>query len=84
MKTHNETTAQSGSTGKIRYSIMAHMIPFYPNREISGMVARALTDGGVKYLEIQFPFSDPTADGPAIQKACSQALAAGFRVSKGF
>jgi tryptophan synthase alpha chain len=90
MKTDNDTLSQSGTTEQQktaahnRYPIMAHMIPFYPNREISFAVARALIDGGVKYLEIQFPFSDPTADGPAIQKACSQALAAGFRISKGF
>jgi tryptophan synthase alpha chain len=40
-------------------------------------------DAGVWGLELQLPFSDPTADGPVIQEACSDALAAGFRVDDG-
>ncbi len=64
--------------------IMAHMIPYYPDLERSRSVARALIDGGVAYLEIQFPYSDPTADGPAIQEACATALSSGFRVSSGW
>jgi tryptophan synthase alpha chain len=60
------------------------MVAHYPNRESSFEVARALIDGGSTYLEVQFPFSDPTADGPIIQTACTQALAQGFRVQEGF
>ncbi|TVQ36204.1 MAG: tryptophan synthase subunit alpha [Spirochaetaceae bacterium] len=63
---------------------MAHMIPWFPDRERSFTIARALLDAGVGYLEVQFPYSDPTADGPAIQKACADALDAGFRVADGF
>jgi tryptophan synthase alpha chain len=47
-------------------------------------VARACADGGARYLEIQFPFSDPSVDGPVIQSACTRALEAGFRVDEGF
>ncbi len=64
--------------------IMAHMVAFYPDRSASRQVARGLVDGGCSYLEIQFPFSDPTADGPDIQGACTAALAAGFTISQGF
>ncbi len=64
--------------------IMAHMVASYPDRAGSLDVARALFDGGCAYLELQFPFSDPTADGPDIQRACAQALASGFTVSDGF
>lgn len=64
--------------------IMAHMVAFYPNREESLEIAKALIDGGCTYLEIQFPFSDPTADGPYIQEACEQALEKGFKVLGGF
>ena len=64
--------------------IMAHMVAFYPDRETSRGVARGLLDGGCAYLEIQFPFSDPTADGPDIQAACTAALAAGFTIAEGF
>jgi tryptophan synthase alpha chain len=67
-----------------RARIMAHMVAFYPDRSRSLEVARGLAEGGCSYLELQFPFSDPTADGPDIQRACSAAIQAGFRVSDGF
>ncbi len=46
-------------------------------------VVEGLVAGGASYLEIQFPFSDPSADGPAIQAACRGALEAGFTVDEG-
>ncbi|MEX0741638.1 MAG: tryptophan synthase subunit alpha [Phycisphaeraceae bacterium] len=63
---------------------MAHMIPFYPTYDAGMRVAQALIDGGATYLEVQFPYSDPTADGPAIQAACAGALKQGFRISRGW
>lgn len=65
-------------------SLMTHMVAYYPDRERSLEVARAFVDGGASYLEIQFPFSDPSVDGPVIQSACKKALEAGFRVDDGF
>ncbi len=64
--------------------IMAHMVAHYPNAQASLSVGKALLDAGVAYVEVQFPFSDPTADGPTIQSACTEALASGFRVHEGF
>ena len=64
--------------------IMAHLVAFNPRRDASREVARGLVEGGCAYLEVQFPFSDPTADGPDIQRACGAALAAGFTVDEGF
>jgi len=64
--------------------IMAHLVAFNPDRQGSREVARGLVEGGCAYLEVQFPFSDPTADGPDIQRACGIALAAGFTVREGF
>lgn len=64
--------------------VMAHMVAYYPDKEKSLMVAKALIDGGCSYLEVQFPFSDPSADGVFIQRACKTALAAGFTVERGF
>ena len=40
--------------------------------------------GGATFLEVQFPFSDPNADGPTIENASYQALNAGFTVNDGF
>lgn len=64
--------------------LMAHMIPYFPDYPTSLEAARALIDAGVSFLEIQFPFSDPTADGPTIEAACTTALAQGFSVDRGF
>jgi tryptophan synthase alpha chain len=64
--------------------IMTHMVAWFPNRESSLEVARGMVDGGSAYLEVQFPFSDPTADGHHIQEACKLALAEGFTLSRGF
>jgi tryptophan synthase alpha chain len=64
--------------------IMCHLVSHFPDRERAALVAESLADAGAAYLEIQFPFSDPAADGPLIQDACTRALAAGFTVSEGF
>lgn len=64
--------------------LMAHMVAGYPDMERSLEVARGLVDGGASYIELQFPFSDPSADGPAIDGACSAALDRGFRLDNGF
>jgi len=61
---------------------MAHLVAGFPNLEVSLAVAKALVEGGATYLEVQFPFSDPSADGPAIQAACTEALSQGLRSPK--
>lgn len=48
-----------------------------PDAERSLAVCAALCAGGVDVLELGVPFSDPTADGPVIQRASARALAAG-------
>lgn len=64
--------------------LMAHMLPFYPDRARSMRVAEALVDAGADYLEVQFPFSDPSADGPTIQAASAVALERGFSIAAGW
>src|SRR5690554_1103829 len=72
------------SANKMKVKIMAHMIPYYPDLETSRRAAQVLAQAGIDYFEIQFPFSDPTADGPAIEAACTLALEQGFTVDAGF
>jgi tryptophan synthase alpha chain len=48
-----------------------------PDLSRSRDVMRALVRGGADVLEVGVPFSDPIADGPAIQRASERALAAG-------
>lgn len=52
-----------------------------PDLETSYQVLEALCRGGADVIELGVPFSDPTADGPTIQRASVRALAAGATVS---
>jgi tryptophan synthase alpha chain len=54
--------------------LMAHVIYGYPNIEQSLKMMETLLQKGVDILEVQFPFSDPVADGPVITDACHIAL----------
>ena len=71
-------------TGVTECRLMAHLVAGYPDMDTSRRCALALAAGGADYLEVQFPFSDPPADGPVIERACHASLAAGFRVEDGF
>lgn len=66
-----------------KIKLMSHLVAGYPTDEISLTAARALVEGGADILEIQLPFGDPSADGPAIQSACSKVLERGYRTSDG-
>jgi tryptophan synthase alpha chain len=48
-----------------------------PDRERSLEIIRGLPGAGVDLIELGMPFTDPMADGPAIQTAGQRALAAG-------
>jgi len=63
---------------------MAHILPGFPDFETSLGIAQALQEAGVAFLEVQFPYSDPAADGPDIQGAAAIALESGFTVRKGW
>ncbi|MBI9101398.1 MAG: tryptophan synthase subunit alpha [Spirochaetales bacterium] len=65
-------------------ALITHFVAGYPDMKSSLEIGRGLIEGGAAALEIQFPFSDPSADGPIIEFACRQALEAGFKVQEGF
>ena len=62
---------------------MSHLIAGFPDAETSVAIADALVKGGASILEIQLAFSDPSADGPAIQTASTIALEKGFSTKQG-
>ncbi len=67
-----------------RPRLMAHIVAGCPDIAGSASAALALAEEGAAYLEVQFPFSDPSADGPVIQTACVRSLEGGFTVAQGF
>ena len=54
--------------------LMTHVVYGYPTVEESLEIMQLMLDKGVELLEVQFPFSDPVADGPTITTACHHAL----------
>lgn len=65
-------------------NLMAHLVAGYPDASGCRAAAQGLVEGGASYLEVQIPFSDPSADGPSIRDACSASLAAGCTVADAF
>lgn len=82
MNAQNIPTTNEGVRAPIR--VMAHLVAGYPTTVIALAAAKGLAEGGVSYFEVQFPFSDPSADGKAIQTACAEVLSRGYRVAEGF
>ena len=68
--------------GKTKTLFMAHMIAGYPSIEDSEKIAESLVNGGADIIELQIPFSDPMADGPAIAVASDEAIKSGATVAK--
>lgn len=50
----------------------------YPDLDSTLEIAELLEKSGADFLEIGFPYSDPVADGPAIQHSSQQALENGM------
>ncbi|HEY6024094.1 MAG TPA: tryptophan synthase subunit alpha [Pseudolabrys sp.] len=53
-----------------------------PDYDTSLAIAKALPTAGADVIELGMPFTDPMADGPAIQAAGLRALKAGQRMTK--
>lgn len=64
----------------------AALIPFmtagYPFVDSTAAMMSALAKGGADMIEVGVPFSDPSADGPAIARANEVALANGITLQK--
>ena len=62
------------------------LVPFftagYPDEDTFLRLIRAASDAGCKVIEIGVPFSDPIADGPAIQESSSRALENGISLNR--
>jgi len=56
----------------------------YPKLNTTVDIAEALEKAGVDFLEIGFPYSDPVADGPTIQRSSEKALENGMNLNQLF
>ncbi|AGL03097.1 tryptophan synthase subunit alpha [Desulfoscipio gibsoniae] len=60
--------------------LVAYITAGDPNLDATVELAVAMDEAGADVLELGVPFSDPVADGPAIQAASQRALAGGVKV----
>jgi tryptophan synthase alpha chain len=67
---------------KKKILLMTHIVLGYPSFEASLEVIRTMVDAGVDIMELQIPFSEPTADGPVIVQANQKALEKGATVEE--
>ncbi len=65
-----------------RPALMTFITAGDPDMETSLAIAKALPAAGADIIELGMPFSDPMADGPAIQAAGRRALKAGQTMVK--
>jgi tryptophan synthase alpha chain len=70
-------TRAAGRADPRRRVLVAYLCIGDPTVDESIDLARACVRAGADVLELGVPFSDPTADGPAIQRASQRAIAAG-------
>ena len=70
------TFAQLKAQG--RKALIPYVTAGFPFADITPELMHAMVAGGADVIELGVPFSDPSADGPVIQKAGDKALAQGI------
>ncbi|MBC7631000.1 tryptophan synthase subunit alpha [Aeromicrobium sp.] len=82
MSAIDELFARTRAEG--RAALVGYLPAGFPTTASSIAAIEAMIEGGVDLVEVGLPYSDPVMDGPTIQAAADQALAAGFRSSEVF
>lgn len=67
--------------GEDRAGFISYVMAGDPDPSTSLAILRGLAGAGADILEVGFPFSDPMAEGPTIQRASARALAAGMTLA---
>ncbi|MFC1534592.1 tryptophan synthase subunit alpha [Thermodesulfobacteriota bacterium] len=62
--------------------LMTHIVLGYPSLDDSFRIVEIMVEAGVDLMELQIPFSEPTADGPVILRANQKALERGLTVNE--
>ena len=65
-------------------ALVSYIMVGYPSESATLSAIRGLVKGGADIIELVFPFSDPIADGPVIQKASTGSLNNGIKIEKFF
>jgi tryptophan synthase alpha chain len=65
-----------------RKALIPYITAGDPDPKLTPPIMRALVEAGADILELGVPFSDPMADGPAIQRSSERALAKGVSLAR--
>ena len=68
----------SGLKAQGRKALIPYVTAGFPFADVTPELMHAMVAGGADVIELGVPFSDPSADGPVIQKAGEKALALGI------
>ena len=64
-----------------RAAFVAYIMAGDPDAETALQILQGLPAAGADVIELGFPFSDPMADGPSIQKSAQRSLKAGMTLN---
>ena len=64
--------------------VMAHVVCGYPSFDDNLKELEIMAEAGVDLVELQFPFSEPNADGPLFVKANEESLKSGTTIDQCF
>ena len=65
-----------------RTALIPYVTAGFPYADVTPELMHAMVAGGADIIELGVPFSDPSADGPVIQKAGDKALAVGVGLTE--
>ena len=71
-------TVMSALLAQKRKALIPYVTAGFPFADITPALMRGMVAGGADVIELGVPFSDPSADGPVIQKAGDRALSFGI------
>jgi tryptophan synthase alpha chain len=75
-------TCLSALKAQNRQALIPYVTAGFPYRDITPDLMHAMVGAGADIIELGVPFSDPSADGPVIQKAGDRALALGIGLAQ--
>jgi tryptophan synthase alpha chain len=76
------STCLSALKAQNRQALIPYVTAGFPYRDITPDLMHAMVGAGADIIELGVPFSDPSADGPVIQKAGDRALALGIGLAQ--
>lgn len=75
-------TTMNGLKAQGRKALIPFVTAGFPYADITPRLMHGMVGAGADIIELGVPFSDPSADGPVIQKAGDRALALGIGLSQ--